>query len=128
MLTNSLLLKELRHDTLYQVQIKAVMFDESETEVGHLQVLTAPKKPTLMMSSVRTTSARVFWTKTSPRVTGYRVRVEPPINGQTNFDRNNTVLSLEGTEASVSYTVTVVALVEQGETDLSSLTLLTGMC
>ena len=78
------------------------------------------------MSTVRTSSARVFWTRTSPRVTGYRVRVTPPINGQTNFDRNNTVMMLEGTEPSISYSVSVVALVEQGESDMADMTLLTG--
>ena len=102
------------------------MFDESETNLGHLQVLTAPRPPTLMMTSVRTTSARVFWTRTSSRVISYRVRVSPPIDGQSNFDRNNTVMVLEGTKPSVSYTITVVALVEEGESDMSDMTLLTG--
>ena len=121
-----LLLKDLSYDTLYTVQVRAIMFDESETDVGHLQVLTAPRSPTLMMSTVRTSSARVFWTRTSPRVTGYRVRVTPPINGQSNFDRNNTVMTLEGTEPSVAYSITVVALVEQGESDMADMTVLTG--
>ena len=125
LLKTGLSLDDLQYDTRYQIQVKAVLLDESETDIGYLQVLTAPKPPTLMMANVRTTTAKVFWTK-SQRVNSYRVRVSPSIEGQTNFDRNSTSLILLGTRASVEYIISVVALVDGAETDLVDISLLTG--
>ena len=126
LLANGLSLDNLQYDTRYQIQVKAVLINESETDIGYLQVQTAPKPPTLMMANVRTTTAKVFWTK-SARVNSYRVRVNPSINGLSNFDRNGTTLILEGTKASVEYTISVVALVDGAETDPIDISLLTGL-
>ena len=118
-------LTDLKPDTTYQIQIRAILMDESETDLGYLQVLTAPPPPTMMMANVRTTTAKIFWTK-SPRFNNFRVSVTPPIDGKRNFDRNSTVLVLENTKPSVEYKIEVVGLVDGAETDSSSINVLTG--
>ena len=118
-------LTDLKSDTTYQIQIRAILMDESETDLGYLQVLTAPQPPTMMMANVRTTTAKIFWTK-SPRFNHFRVNVTPPIDGKRNFDRNSTVLILENTKPSVEYKIEVVGLVDGAESDLSSINVLTG--
>ena len=90
-----------------------------------LAMAAAPPPPTMMMANVRTTTAKIFWTK-SPRFNNFRVSVTPPIDGKRNFDRNSTVLILENTKPSVEYKIEVVGLVDGAETDSSSINVLTG--
>ena len=120
LLETSLSLRDLINDTPYTVSVKAVLINDAVTDSGFTQARTAPYPPKIIIHTVRSTTARLIYTPVRD-VKHYKVTINPPVAGKTDFSRTTTKLDLWAIRPDVIYTVYVHGVLENSITDTTSI-------
>ncbi|CBY31468.1 unnamed protein product [Oikopleura dioica] len=121
LLENSILLTELRAETRYEITVWAVLISGSTTNEAVVSQTTAPLPPKIILKEARTTRAALIFTPIRSTIE-YKITVDPPVAGISDFSRTSTKLDLLQTRPDVEYTVTIIAQLEGKATDSRALT------
>lgn len=113
-------LSELENDTPYQIDVKAVLVNDAVTDSGFTHARSAPDPPKIIIHTVRSTIAKLFYTPVKD-VKRYKITIDPPVAGSSDFSRTGTKLDLWSTRPDVTYTVTVQGILEHSITDPTSI-------
>ena len=87
---------------------------------------TAPTPSRILINTVRSTIAKLYYTPIKDALK-YQITVNPPVNGRTDFSREQTRLELWNTRPDVTYTVILRAILKQSVTDDTTIIFNTGL-